>query len=235
LLVLSIIGAAHPARAQDRPPAAMPLTKVLQEAAKDFVGLASLDSAKVLGIGGAAALAAHPGDRKVNWQLGGGDYEFLDPGTFVGLGALQGGVALATYAVGRSMSPNSRAAWIGQELLRAQLVTGVTTFGLKIASQRSRPDGSDHHSFPSGHASSVFATAAILGGNFGWKVAVPAYLGATYVATSRLHENRHNVSDVIFGSALGIAAGRVTLRRDGARVSAAPVVLPGGAGLQMTW
>jgi membrane-associated phospholipid phosphatase len=64
------------------------------------------------------------------------------------------------------------------------------------------------YSFPSGHASAVFTTASILHQHFGWKVGGPSYVVASYVALSRLPSNRHFLSDVIFGSALGIAVGR---------------------------
>ena len=48
--------------------------------------------------------------------------------------------------------------------------------------------------------------------HYGWKVGVPATVAAAYVATSRVHDNRHYLSDVIFGAAMGIAAQRtVTL------------------------
>ena len=37
-------------------------------------------------------------------------------------------------------------------------------------------------------------------------------VAAAYVATSRVHDNRHYLSDVIFGAAMGVAAQRtVTL------------------------
>jgi membrane-associated phospholipid phosphatase len=36
-----------------------------------------------------------------------------------------------------------------------------------------------------------------------------------YVATSRLYDNRHFLSDVIFGSALGIASGWTVVGRHG--------------------
>jgi hypothetical protein len=80
-------------------------------------------------------------------------------------------------------------------------------------------------------SSAAFATATNLDGHFGWNVSIPAHLAVTYVATSRLHENRYNVSDVVFGAAVGIAAGRVTLRHDRSRVLVQPVATIGGAGL----
>ena len=112
--------------------------------------------------------------------------------------------------------------------------TQATTFAIKVAVRRPRPDGG-RFSLPSGHASTAFATATILDGHFGWRVSVPTYVLATYVATSRLHENRHNASDVVFGAAVGIAAGRVTLRREKSRVVIQPVAMGGGAGVIVLW
>ena len=63
--------------------------------------------------------------------------------------------------------------------------------------------GHDGYAFPSGHASTTFASASVLEAHFGWKFGVPAYAFATYVAASRLHENRHYLSDVVFGGAIG--------------------------------
>jgi len=79
---------------------------------------------------------------------------------------------------------------------------------LKFTVQRTRPDGSDNYSFPSGHSAGAFATAGVLQHHYGWKAGVPATLVAGYVATARVHDNRHYLSDVIFGGAMGIAAER---------------------------
>ena len=43
--------------------------------------------------------------------------------------------------------------------------------------------------------------------HFGYRGSWPALLGATYIATSRLVDNRHFLSDVVFGAALSTAAG----------------------------
>ena len=56
-----------------------------------------------------------------------------------------------------------------------------------------------------------FASAAVLQEHFGWKVGLAAYAGAAYVATSRLSERQHYLSDVVFGAAVGIAAGSTPL------------------------
>ena len=96
---------------------------------------------------------------------------------------------------------------------RSVVMTAVFTQSLKLAVGRRRPDGT-RFSFPSGHTSSTFATATVLQRHFGWKVGVPAYAFASYVAGSRLQENRHYASDVMVGAALGIVSGRaVTVGR----------------------
>lgn len=65
-------------------------------------------------------------------------------------------------------------------------------------------------SFPSGHASSGFTAAALLGErNRAW----PVYLGlATVVASSRVYVRIHHASDVVGGVVTGMVLGRVARR-----------------------
>jgi membrane-associated phospholipid phosphatase len=59
---------------------------------------------------------------------------------------------------------------------------------------------------------------------------------ASWVAASRVQVKRHYLSDVAFGAALGIVAGRtVTIGRGETRFAVAPAVAPGGAGVNFTW
>jgi membrane-associated phospholipid phosphatase len=104
---------------------------------------------------------------------------------------------------------------------------------LKYATQRERPDGSDNHSFPSGHAADTFAFATALERHLGWKGAVPAYIFASYVALSRIPDNRHWLSDVMFGSAVGIISGR-TVTRHGAKYPVSATVVPGGVAIMVS-
>ena len=58
---------------------------------------------------------------------------------------------------------------------------------------------------------------------------------AAYVAASRVHDNRHYLSDVIFGSAMGIAGQRtVTLHAGRYGLSLAPSAGPRRAGLMVS-
>jgi membrane-associated phospholipid phosphatase len=63
----------------------------------------------------------------------------------------------------------------------------------------------------------------------GYRGAWPTFAIAAYVATSRLADNRHYLSDVLFGSALGIASGWTVVGRHGqSQYAFAPVPIPGG-------
>jgi membrane-associated phospholipid phosphatase len=108
-----------------------------------------------------------------------------------------------------------RLATAGADIMRAQLLSQAYVQAIKYTVQRERPDGSNSVSFPSGHSASAFATAGVLQRHYGWKIGVPATVVAAYVATSRVHDNKHYLSDVIFGSAMGIAGHRTVMLRAG--------------------
>jgi membrane-associated phospholipid phosphatase len=116
------------------------------------------------------------------------------------------------------------------DLLQAVAVSEGLTQVLKYSTRRERPDGSAKTSFPSGHAADTFAFATALERHFGWKGAVPAYIFASYVAISRLPANRHWLSDAVFGSSVGIIAGR-TVTRHGREFPITVAAVPGGAAL----
>jgi hypothetical protein len=157
----------------------------------------------------------------------------FEAGEPAGSGWVQAGGALGTFLIGKATG-SRRAQVLGADLVRAQMINSVITQGVKLAVGRSRPNGG-RYSFPSGHASATFASATVLYRHFGWKVGVPAYGLAAYVGASRLQENRHYASDVIFGAALGIVAGRtVTVGRGSSRFVVAPIAVPGGAGVMFT-
>src|SRR5204862_261039 len=65
--------------------------------------------------------------------------------------------------------------------------------------------------------------------------ALLALVIATYVATSRLHDNVHFLSDVIMGSAIGTATGWTVVGRHGRSSYALnPVAVPGGFAFQIS-
>jgi membrane-associated phospholipid phosphatase len=85
----------------------------------------------------------------------------------------------------------------------------AVTYALKAAVDKTRPDGSDNESFPSGHSSVAFQGAAFIGKRYGLKYGIPAYLGATFVAWSRVQSDNHYTVDVVAGAAIGIVSSLV--------------------------
>lgn len=94
--------------------------------------------------------------------------------------------------------------------LKQGALTAVTSVGasliLKYAIKEERPDFSNNHSFPSGHTSTAFATAAFLQRRYGWKFGVPAFALATYVGWGRVYAKKHHWWDVVAGAAIGAGA-----------------------------
>jgi len=225
------LAAAKPA---EKPPVPS-VGSLFRDLGTDFKRLPSLETAAILGVGGVASLVARPNDPAITRSASGSEGldRFFEPGAVLGSTLIQGGGALATYVVGH-VKRAPKVALVGSDLIRGQLVNGVLTTSLKVAVDRDRPNGG-HYSFPSGHTSSTAATAAVLQRHFGWKAGVPAYGVAAYVAGSRLQENVHFLSDVIFGAAIGIVSGRtVSFGHRGGTFMIAPYGGPRAAGVSLT-
>jgi membrane-associated phospholipid phosphatase len=199
----------------------------------DFRRLPSQDTLTWLSIGAAVAAAGQSKDWDVtNGFAASRMRPMFEPGATIGGARAQFVGALATYTVGRVIG-HRRVAAAGTDLIRAQLLAQTMTAGIKLSARRHRPDG-DEFSFPSGHTSVTFATATVFQRNFGWKAGVPAYALASYVAASRVQMKRHFLSDVAFGAAIGVVAGRtVTVGRGRARFAVAPTVSSNQAGVSL--
>jgi membrane-associated phospholipid phosphatase len=208
-----------------------PLTRMAQNLKRDLVAVPALDTLAIVAAGALGAGAVRPSDHSVaRWVDRAGEQRSYTPiGSMLGNEWLQGGAAIATYAIGR-VQKSPEAAHIGSDLIRAQVLNGVFTTTLKLAAARDRPNGGDR-SFPSGHSSATFASAAVLGEHYGWKVGVPAYAMAGFIGWTRVRDREHWISDVIFGSALGIVAGRTVTRGHASRWTIAPVASRTRAGI----
>lgn len=210
---------------------------VLREVPNDLWRFVSLETAGVLAAGGGAAAIGHIWDDdlvtelQVNTQLN----NAFEPGSKYGAFAVMLGGSFTLYAAGR-VSRHPHIAVVGADLVRGQIVSQLWVQALKYTVQRERPDHSNNVSFPSGHAAGGFAAAVVLTRHYGWKAGIPAYAGATYIAAARVHDNKHYLSDVIFGAAMGIAGARTVLLRAGRyRVSVAPELSPHRAAVRATF
>jgi membrane-associated phospholipid phosphatase len=217
---------------------------LIRTTGSDFVAFPKRKSTwAILGIGAAAALAVHPADDDINeWaQDADGLRNFLKPGKYLGYAWVQGGAAVGLYLVGRyAMEPEvgthtNKVSHLGFDLLRANLLTQAFTYGIKFAAQRDRPTG-ECCAFPSGHASVTFATASVLERHFGYRASWPMFVIAGYVSASRITDNRHFMSDVLFGAALGMATGWTVVGRHGRDdFTLVPTPIRGGVMLAGSW
>ena len=195
----------------------------------------------ILGLGGAAALAVHPADNSVNSHLvsNGWADNLWKPGHVIG-GPVMYGVPIALYLGGRYLwapadgqQQTNKWSHLGLDLIRAELEEEAIVQTLKFTVRRTRPDGTPY-SFPSGHAAATFALAAVLERHLGYRFAWPTVAIATYVATSRLHDNVHYLSDVVFGAAIGTATGWTVVGRHGrSNYTFVPTPVPGGFALMV--
>lgn len=217
-------------------------SSLLRDIGTDLSGFfTSPDTYTLLGLGLGASAALRPLDddvigSRMNGELyqGHGLDSAFETGEIVGGAFVQFGGAFAAYGIGR-VAGRPGMSELGRELVRVQLLSGGVTQLLKYTVKRRRPDGSNRASFPSGHASGTFATAAVLHRRYGPKVGAPAIAVASYVAASRLTENTHHLSDVVFGAAVGLAAGRVvTVDRGSTRFELRPLAVAGGGGVQVS-
>jgi membrane-associated phospholipid phosphatase len=189
--------------------------------------------------GAAMALAIHPEDGKINRRLLGSTTvsKAFAPGKYLGNTAVVLGAAGTTYIIGRHREA-SRLQHLGMDIIEATILGEGTAEIAKLAIRRARPvnpDGNQSHgySMPSGHATVTFAAATVLQQHLGYKAAIPTYLVASYVAMSRLHDNRHYASDVVMGAATGIIVGR-SVTYHGRNFWGGPVIVPGGMALMFT-
>lgn len=144
--------------------------------------------------------------------------------------------------VGHHYPETSKFRAMTYSLAQGYVLTMGMTYAIKYSVGRERPDGSNNQSFVSGHASSAFLWASVLGHYYGKKVYIPAYGIAIFIATSRLSDNVHWLSDVVGGATLGFVVGSTVSRRIDSLVrpghfAFAPMVDPHGhgTGLSMTY
>jgi hypothetical protein len=197
---------------------------------EDVKHLPAMQNVYLAGIGGGLAAAAHPADQTLNARLV-SHYDTVNtafaPGKYIGNTPEIVGATLATYAFGRIFN-QPKTSHLGMDLIQAQILTEMLVEPIKFATHRERPDGSNHQSFPSGHAAITFATATVIERHLGWRKSLLGYTIASYVAASRLHDNRHYLSDVIFGAAVGSIAGRTVVHHASDYWAVMPVSVPGG-------
>jgi len=243
---------AQPAEPQD-PPAKNEAPKhvstgwaaLFKDTVRDFKSFPMRQSTWViLGVGGGASYVSHFGDDYVEEHIVGNKNadKFFSLGQWVGssyvmVASSVGLWAVGRYVIGPSKNEPKTNKWseMGFDMMRAQILTQAVTQGIKHTVRRDRPTG-ECCSFPSGHSASAFAAASVLERHLGYRGSWPFFVGATYVGASRLVDNRHFLSDVVFGAAVGMASGwTVVGTQHGANeYTVQPVPVKGGMMIAVT-
>lgn len=102
--------------------------------------------------------------------------------------------------------------WLGNTdnammMVKSTLYSGMVTSVLKFSIQEERPNGSNKHSFPSGHSTTAFAFASTVAQLHEWYYGAAAYAFASFVGYSRINDNMHYLHDVVAGATIGMVYG----------------------------
>jgi membrane-associated phospholipid phosphatase len=151
----------------------------------------------------------------------------------------------ATYLIGTILK-NPKLKKASTLAFSSLLISGVLVQGLKQVFSRTRPyaaldqwefqgpgkiKGKDHVSFPSGHTAAAFSVAASIATIYDSKlIKVLAYSAATLTGLSRIHDNKHWMSDVFMGAILGTVTGifvtkRHMMMKPNSRIQLAPAII----------
>jgi membrane-associated phospholipid phosphatase len=147
--------------------------------------------------------------------------EFFEP---FGNGAITIPVLAGIYLYGR-FGENDKLERTALLATEGFLVSGLFSTVLKVSMGRHRPskgnpadtfDGpsTSNKSFPSGHTTTAFAVATIVANEYEHipLIAPLSYGIATMTGFSRLNDNKHWASDVVFGAALGYFTSKTILK-----------------------
>ena len=154
--------------------------------------------------------------------------DFWDVPTFYGYVQYPSILGGAMYGVGLF----SRNKWIrttGRQLIQALIYGGTITVGIRYLTGRKRPFTSEKNqyefkafesngdlaSFPSGHMVVAMTTSTILAERIDtWWARAILYPFAFLTGYARLYNDKHWISDIIFGAALGYGSAKFVLNQE---------------------
>ncbi|MDE5794342.1 MAG: phosphatase PAP2 family protein [Muribaculaceae bacterium] len=91
----------------------------------------------------------------------------------------------------------------------AYAVMAVTVNAMKYTFKHPRPDSGQRNSFPSGHSATAFTGAELMRIEYGNYIGCAGYAVALTVGMLRIYNDRHWITDVFGGAAIGILSARV--------------------------
>ena len=232
MIVLSILLYAAPNFA-DEIKADLSLKKIPANLGKNFLKIFTKQNLSTLYTGAAVTGISSTFDDEVHEYFAKGNVE----STWAEIASTIGkpyvlAPAVTTVLILGHHSSDERFRAFSYALTEGYILNYGLTQGIKYATSRDRPDHSNSQAFPSGHASDTFMIATVLNRYYGKKAGLIGYSAAVVISASRLKKDRHWLSDVVGGAALGYIVGRdVSLNTGGTRDSMQfdvyPTFMPG--------
>ena len=101
--------------------------------------------------------------------------------------------------------------------LNDRLIAGVNAYAtmailvnaMKYTIMHPRPGSGTRNSFPSGHSATVFTGAELMRIEYGNPIGLAGYAVAITVGALRIYNDRHWITDVVGGAAIGILSARI--------------------------
>ena len=171
---------------------------------------ASAPNLLILGLTYGGSLAVQETGPDDTVEAGLHHHDIFSDGANEGFGALGNPathfvLAGAWYLVGQQ-TQNEKTYNAGKKLFSALIINGVSTMVGQAASWDDAPND-QWGTFPSGHTSSTFCFASVMHQEYGPLVGLPLYGLGALVATERLDDDEHYLSDVLMGAVLGMVVG----------------------------
>jgi membrane-associated phospholipid phosphatase len=212
LILIGLLAVALPVRADPPASRSSPPSSLLGRLDAGVRRMPSVDTAVVLGAGTAAALLALPVEnpdasarRLEGWFFDGR----IDSGDVYGNGLTQAAGAVGLLLGGR-FAHRQALRDAGADLAASFLLASAATWAVKVAVRRRRPGGGPY-SFPSGHTAVAFASVPVAWRHGGWRAGLASTALAISTGAARMEDRRHFLSDVLFGAAVGYAAGHAVV------------------------
>ncbi len=129
-----------------------------------------------------------------------------------------------------------------EKVIEAIAIAGTVAYGIKMTAGRSRPSVADNPyiynlftfddmSMPSGHTAVAFAWASVVGDQY--DIGHITYPAAALVGLARVYKNKHWLSDVLIGAAIGTLAGKTAAERPEIDIQGG--IYEGNANLMLSW
>lgn len=106
-----------------------------------------------------------------------------------------------------SLAGQSRSYARASHMFKTTFYSSALTTMLKYSVREPRPLGNNREAFPSGHTTTAYAFASVIGTEHDWPYGLAAYTMATFAAISRMNDNQHLLHQVVGGATIGLSYG----------------------------